>query len=68
MQVDDGVISLTPVRNAREGWDAAYARMAAEGDDARTVDKSRLLEKLERLPQACARKVAGVLVEMFSHA
>ena len=37
-------------------------------DQIRTVDKSRLLEKLGRLPEARAREVADVLVEMFRYA
>ena len=35
-------------------------------DQIRTVDKSRLVRRLGRLPEARAREVAGVLVEMFS--
>ena len=34
MRVSEGAVVLTPVRAAREGWDADFARMAAAGDDA----------------------------------
>ena len=37
-------------------------------DQIRAAEKSRLTRKLGRLPEARARDVAGVLVEMFSHA
>ncbi len=37
-------------------------------DQIRTVDKSRLTRKLGHLSEVRARAVAGVLVEMFSHA
>ena len=37
MRVDDGTVVLAPVRNVREGWDAAYEKMAAEGDDVLLV-------------------------------
>ncbi len=37
-------------------------------DQIRTVDKSRLVRRLGRLPEAQARDVCGVLVEMFAYA
>lgn len=36
-------------------------------DQIRTVDKSRLVRKLGRLPDARAREAAAVLAEMFSY-
>ena len=33
MRVAEGKLVLTPARNPREGWDAAFERMAAAGDD-----------------------------------
>ena len=36
-------------------------------DQIRTVDKSRLVKRLGALPEARARKVAGVLEEMFAY-
>ena len=36
-------------------------------DQIRTVDKSRLVKRLGVLPEARARKVAGVLEEMFAY-
>lgn len=40
MRVNDGVVVLTPVRGAREGWETAFERMAAAGDDAPLVPES----------------------------
>ena len=37
MSVEDGVIVLAPVRSAREGWGAAFEKMAAASDDAPLV-------------------------------
>ena len=37
MRVEDGVIMLAPVRSAREGWSAAFEKMAAAGGDAPLV-------------------------------
>ncbi len=34
MRVNEGVVVLARARNPREGWDAAFERMAAAGDDA----------------------------------
>ena len=33
MRVSDGVVTLAPARRLREGWESAFARMAAAGDD-----------------------------------
>ena len=33
MRVENGVIVLAPVRSVREGWSAAFEKMAAVGDD-----------------------------------
>lgn len=34
LRVENGAVVLTPGRGVREGWDAAFERMAASGDDA----------------------------------
>lgn len=34
MRVEDGVVVLAPARGTREGWDAAFERMAAAEDDS----------------------------------
>jgi antitoxin MazE len=34
MRVDAGVVVLAPARGPRDGWDAAFKRMTAAGDDA----------------------------------
>jgi antitoxin MazE len=34
LRVENGVVVLAPLRGVREGWDAAFERMAAAGDDA----------------------------------
>ncbi len=36
-------------------------------DQIRTVDKARLVRRLDRLPEATARQVGAVLVEMFAY-
>ena len=33
MRVSDGIVTLAPARRLREGWESAFARMAAAGDD-----------------------------------
>jgi len=33
MRVEHGVILITPIKGVREGWDAAFQRMAAAEDD-----------------------------------
>ena len=39
MKVTNGSVVLSPVRSGRDGWDSAFARMAAEGDDAPLLDE-----------------------------
>ena len=34
MRVEGGAVVLAPVRGTRAGWDDAFGRMAADGDDA----------------------------------
>jgi antitoxin MazE len=34
MRVENGVVMLAPARGVREGWSAAFEKMAAAGDDA----------------------------------
>jgi len=34
MRVEHGLVVLAPARRARDGWDGAFARMAAARDDA----------------------------------
>jgi antitoxin MazE len=34
MRVENGVVVLAPARGVREGWGAAFEKMAAVGDDA----------------------------------
>lgn len=34
MRVEGGVVVLAPTRGTRDGWETAFERMAAEGDDA----------------------------------
>ncbi len=40
MRVSEGKVVLTPARNLREGWNRAFERMAAAGDDALLVPES----------------------------
>jgi len=37
MRVDNGVVILAPAKGVREGWDAAFADMAAAGDDTHMI-------------------------------
>ena len=37
MRLGQGEVVLAPVRTLREGWNAAFERMAAAGDDAPLV-------------------------------
>ena len=37
MRVENGVIMLAPVRSVREGWGAAFEKMAGAGDDVPLV-------------------------------
>ncbi len=34
MRVEQGIVVLAPARRTRDGWDGAFERMAAAGDDA----------------------------------
>lgn len=34
MRVENGIVVLAPMRKVREGWGAAFEKMAAAGDDA----------------------------------
>lgn len=42
MEVQQGQLVIRPVRQARQGWDAAFQRMALQGDD-RLVDAEPLV-------------------------
>ena len=37
MRVSDGMVVLAPAQQLREGWDAAFGKMAATGDDAHLI-------------------------------
>jgi antitoxin MazE len=37
MRVENGVVVLAPARGVREGWGAAFEKMAAAGDDAPVI-------------------------------
>jgi antitoxin MazE len=37
MRVENGVVVLAPARAVREGWGAAFEKMAAAGDDAPVI-------------------------------
>ncbi len=37
MRVENGVVVLAPARGVREGWDSAFEKMAAAGDDAPVI-------------------------------
>lgn len=38
IEVEKNKIILRPVKNAREGWDAAFKTMRERGDDAPVID------------------------------
>ena len=38
IEVEKNQIIIRPVKNAREGWDAAFKDMAQEGDDKPIID------------------------------
>ena len=67
-------VIIAPMTSARRGYptrvDITFQRRKGQVvlDQIRAVDKSRLVRKLGRLPEARAREVADVLVEMFSFA
>ena len=40
IEVEKNQIIIRPVKNAREGWDAAFKKMGEEGDDEAIIDDS----------------------------
>jgi antitoxin MazE len=38
MEVIDGSLVLTPIKNVREGWSESFQEMAANGDDELLID------------------------------
>ncbi len=66
-------VIIAPLTSARRGYptrvDVTFQRKKGQVvlDQIRTVDKSRLVRRLGRLPEARAREVSGILVEMFTH-
>ncbi len=40
MRVREGMVVLTPARDLREGWNRAFERLAAAGDDTLLVPES----------------------------
>ena len=40
LRVDQGAVILSPARAPRAGWDSAFERMAASGDDAPLVPET----------------------------
>ncbi len=44
MRVSDGMVVLAPAHRLREGWEAAFEKMAAAGDDALLVADDMALE------------------------
>ena len=38
MEVIDGSLVLTPIKNIREGWEESFKEMAANGDDELLID------------------------------
>lgn len=66
-------VMIAPMTSARRAY-PTRVNIAFKGrrgqvalDQIRTVDKSRLVTRLGRLPRARARDVSGVLVEMFAY-
>jgi mRNA interferase MazF len=65
-------VIIAPMTSSRRNYptrvDITFQRRRGQVvlDQIRTVDKSRLVRRLGRLPEARAREVAGVLVEMFA--
>jgi len=37
LELKEGYLILKPVKKVREGWDEAFKKMAAEGDDALVI-------------------------------
>lgn len=40
MRVENGVVVLAPARGVRDGWGAAFEKMAAAGDDAPVITEA----------------------------
>ena len=40
IEVEKNQIIIRPVKNAREGWDAAFKKMGEQGDDELLIDDS----------------------------
>ena len=40
IEVENSQIIIRPVKNAREGWDAAFKKMGEQGDDELLIDDS----------------------------
>ncbi|MCI5192229.1 MAG: AbrB/MazE/SpoVT family DNA-binding domain-containing protein [Candidatus Electrothrix sp. AU1_5] len=40
IEVEKNQIIIRPVKNAREGWDAAFKKMSEQGDDELLIDDS----------------------------
>jgi mRNA interferase MazF len=66
-------VIVAPMTSVRRGYptriDVTFQRRRGQVvlDQIRTVDTSRLVKRLGRLPEARARQVADVLVEMFAY-
>ena len=66
-------VIIAPMTSARRAYptriDITFQRQRGQVvlDQIRTVDSSRLVRRLGRLPEARARQVADVLVEMFTY-
>jgi mRNA interferase MazF len=66
-------VIVAPMTSTRRAYptrvDVTFQRKAGQValDQIRTVDKSRLLRHVGRLPEARAREVADVLVRMFTY-
>ena len=66
-------VIVAPMTSARRAYptriDVTFRRQRGQVvlDQIRTVDSSRLVRRLGRLPEARARQVADVLVEMFAY-
>ena len=66
-------VIIAPMNSKRRRYptrvDLTFQRVKGQVvlDQIRTVDKTRLVRKLGRLPESRARDVADVLVEMFSY-
>ena len=64
------IAPMTSVRRAHPTRiDVTFQRKRGQValDQIRTVDASRLVKRLGRLPEARARQIADVLVEMFTY-